>query len=107
MNPYGQQSYGYPQSQAPGPPQPPWQAPPRRQGWGDPRIPGQAQSPTSPNYANVPPSNAFGPPLPPPPQPQYPPQQPQYDTSQWGVKYNQGLAVQSQQHESKPPLPPR
>ncbi|KIW72062.1 hypothetical protein PV04_00284 [Phialophora macrospora] len=115
MNPYHQPPYGYPQ-QTPGPPQPPWQAPPRRQGWGDPRIPGQGpQSPVSPAYQNIPPSNAFGPPLPPPPplpQPQYPPQ-PQFDVSHWGVKYNQGLAAPGQGHgqgqdqETKPALPPR
>ncbi|OCT54476.1 hypothetical protein CLCR_00762 [Cladophialophora carrionii] len=113
MNPYNQPPYGYAQ-QTPGPPQPPWQAPPRRQGWGDPRIPGQGlQSPISPAYPNIPPSNAFGPPLPPPPplplpQSQYPPQ-PQWDTSHWGVKYNQGLAASGQgpEQETKPALPPR
>ncbi|KAJ9606431.1 hypothetical protein H2200_009392 [Cladophialophora chaetospira] len=109
MNPYNQQQYGYPTQQtSPGPPQPPWQAPPRR-GWGDPRIPGQGpQSPISPGYPSAPSSNAFGPPLPPPPpQSHYPPQQPQYDTSQWGVKYNQGLGGQPQHEEPKPALPPR
>ncbi|EXJ65311.1 hypothetical protein A1O7_01652 [Cladophialophora yegresii CBS 114405] len=115
MNPYNQPPYGYPQ-QTPGPPQPPWQAPPRRQGWGDPRVSGQGlQSPISPAYPNIPPSNAFGPPLPPPPPPplpqsQYPPPA-QFDTSQWGVKYNQGLAAtgqgQDQDQETKPALPPR
>ncbi|OQV10393.1 hypothetical protein CLAIMM_14401 [Cladophialophora immunda] len=109
MNPYNQQPYGFPQ-QTPGPPQPPWQAPPRRQGWGDPRLHGQQQptSPVSPYHPTAPSSNAFGPPLPPPPPSQYPPPQ-QFDTHQWGVRYNQGLGPQNQnQHqEPKPALPPR
>ncbi|EXJ53593.1 uncharacterized protein A1O5_13160 [Cladophialophora psammophila CBS 110553] len=114
MNPYNQQPYGFSQ-QTPGPPQPPWQAPPRRQGWGDPRLHGQqqqqqqqAQSPGSPYHTAIPSSHAFGPPLPPPPT-QYPSQQ--FDTHQWGVRYNQGLGAQNQnqnQHqEAKPALPPR
>ncbi|KIW83006.1 hypothetical protein Z517_02249 [Fonsecaea pedrosoi CBS 271.37] len=114
MNPYNQQPYGFPQ-QTPGPPQPQWQAPPRRQGWGDPRLPGQPQqqpqSPISPYHTvAVPASNAFGPPLPPPPPPpsQYPPP-PQFDTHQWGVRYNQTLGGQNQNQsqEPKPALPPR
>ncbi|KIX00360.1 uncharacterized protein Z518_10499 [Rhinocladiella mackenziei CBS 650.93] len=99
MNPYNQ-PYGFPQ-QTPGPPQPPWQAPPRRQGWTDPRLP--SQSPGSPYNSN---SHAFGPPLPPPPLPTQPtPPPPQVDTSAWGVRYNQGLV--SQNYDPKPPLPPR
>ncbi|KIX97783.1 uncharacterized protein Z520_06561 [Fonsecaea multimorphosa CBS 102226] len=113
MNPYNQQPYGFPQ-QTPGPPQPPWQVPPRRQGWGDPRLhgqqqqPQQPQSPASPYHAAGLSSNAFGPPLPPPPPSQYPPP-PQFDAHQWGVRYNQGLGAQAQnQHqEPKPALPPR
>ncbi|KIW94388.1 uncharacterized protein Z519_04364 [Cladophialophora bantiana CBS 173.52] len=116
MNPYNQQPYGFSQQTA-GPPQPPWQAPPRRQGWGDPRLHGQqqqqqqqqAQSPVSPYPTAIPSSHAFGPPLPPPPT-QYPPSQ-QFDTHQWGVRYNQGLGAQnqnqSQHQEAKPALPPR
>ncbi|OAP54897.1 hypothetical protein AYL99_10597 [Fonsecaea erecta] len=108
MNPYHQQPYGLPQ-QTPGPPQPPWQAPPRRQGWGDPRLhaqpqqPQQPQSPASPYYAAGPSSNAFGSPVPPAPPPPPPPPPSQFDTHQWGVRYNQGLGAQ----EPKPALPPR
>lgn len=104
MNPYNTNNTNYNYSQqTPGPPQPQWQAPPRR-GWGDPRL--QQQQPTSPvsPYGQTL-SNAFGPPLPPPPPPPLPTQQSQYDTTAWGVRFNQGLAPQP--YEEKPPLPPR
>ncbi|KAK5448211.1 hypothetical protein LTS15_009236 [Exophiala xenobiotica] len=100
MNPHNQ-PYNYSQS-TPGPPQPPWQAPPRKSGWADPRL--RPQSPASPQNAGF---HDFGPPLPPPPPPPAAGQQPpaQYSTAAWGVRYNQTIAPQS--HESKPPLPPR
>ncbi|KIV94481.1 hypothetical protein PV10_02246 [Exophiala mesophila] len=102
--------YNY-QQHTPGPPQPQWQAPPRR-GWADPRLQQQQQSvppppttqqqhplsPTSPHHSFG--SSNFGPPLPPPPS-----SSGHYDTSAWGVRYNQGLG--GQQLEPKPPLPPR
>ncbi|KAK5051008.1 hypothetical protein LTR84_003567 [Exophiala bonariae] len=107
MNPYNTNNNpGYNYSQhTPGPPQPQWQAPPRR-GWGDPRL--SQQQPTSPvsPYGQNP--NSFGPALPPPPPPPPPPgQQSSYDTTAWGVRYNQGLAPQPTFAEEKPPLPPR
>ncbi|KIW42651.1 uncharacterized protein PV06_06179 [Exophiala oligosperma] len=96
MNP--NHSYNYSQS-SPGPPQPPWQAPPRKSGWADPRL--QPQAPLSPQNPNF---HAFGPPLPPPPDPgQHPPTH--FETSSWGVPYYQSTVSQSQ--ESRPPLPPR
>ncbi|KIW17612.1 hypothetical protein PV08_04807 [Exophiala spinifera] len=96
MNP--NHSYNYSQS-TPGPPQPPWQAPPRKSGWADPRF--QPQPLLSPQNANY---HGFGPPLPPPPDPsQQPPAQ--VDTSAWGVRYSQSSVSQSQ--DPKPPLPPR
>ncbi|KIV78165.1 hypothetical protein PV11_09911 [Exophiala sideris] len=102
MNPYSQ-PYNYSQ-QTPGPPQPPWQAPPRKSGWADPRF--QHTTPVSPYNAG---SNAFGPPLPPPPPPppSAPSQQgyPQFDTSAWGVNYNHSTAPQN--YDAAPPLPPR
>ncbi|KAI1614292.1 hypothetical protein EDD36DRAFT_406559 [Exophiala viscosa] len=101
MNPYNQ-PYNYSQ-QTPGPPQPPWQAPPRKSGWADPRF--QHTSPVSPYNAG---SNAFGPPLPPPPPPPPAPSQqepPQFVTSAWGVDYNQSTT--SQNYDVRPPLPPR
>ncbi|KAK4936982.1 hypothetical protein LTR10_022292 [Elasticomyces elasticus] len=97
------QPYNYSQ-QTPGPPQPPWQAPPRKSGWADPRF--QHTTPVSPYNAG---SNAFGPPLPPPPPPpsSAPSQQgyPQFDTSAWGVNYNHSTAPQN--YDAAPPLPPR
>ncbi|KAJ9498096.1 hypothetical protein H2202_006246 [Exophiala xenobiotica] len=100
MNPHNQ-PYNYSQS-TPGPPQPPWQAPPRTSGWADPRL--RPQSPASPQNAGF---HDFGPPLPPPPPLPAAGQQPpaQYGTAAWGVRYNQTISPQS--HESKPPLPPR
>ncbi|EXJ96394.1 hypothetical protein A1O1_01520 [Capronia coronata CBS 617.96] len=107
MDPYNQ-PYNFPPQQTPGPPQPPWKAPPRRSGWADPRFAQhQPQSPVSPYNTNP---NVYGPPLPPPPPPpphtQPPAQQPppQFDTSAWGVRYNHGVA---QHYDSRPPLPPR
>ncbi|KAK5076148.1 hypothetical protein LTR64_006375 [Lithohypha guttulata] len=81
----------------PGPPQPHWQAPPRKVGWGDPRLSSPvAPSPSSPFPGPQGYNHGPGqPPLPPPPPP--PPggfpnaaqsNATQYDTSLWGVKYN-------------------
>lgn len=103
MNPHQQYPpYSYPQS-TPGPPQPSWQAPPRRQGWGDPRL-SQPQNTPPPASSYNP--NTFGP-ISPQHQgiPSQPPHIPQYDTSTWGVKYNQTPQYNIQ--EQKPSLPPR
>lgn len=107
MNPNQQQYYNFHQHTA-GPPQPSWQAPPRKQqggvSWGDPRLSQGSPSVASPAS----PFPTYGHSLPPPPPP--PPggfaHGSQHDTAAWGVKYNQNQQYGAAQ-DLKPPLPPR